>query len=117
MNDVDRLFLLPTRVLDFTSERARALSTNLAHASEPGYRRVDVDFGELLEAARRGDVAKAKPHARIDADAPAGSNGNNVDFEREQVQIDKNSLLHELATFFVNAKLNALRAAIRGQGT
>jgi hypothetical protein len=31
------------------------------------------------------------------------------------VQLDKNALLHELATFWINSRLNSLRSAIRGQ--
>lgn len=121
MSRLDSPFELPNRLLDFTTARARALTTNIAHASEPGYRRVDVDFGSLVEAYQRqherGEadaISRAKPQAAIDEGAPVGANGNTVDFEREQVQIDKNALLHELATYFVNAKLNELRSAIRG---
>ncbi len=121
MNEIDHAFLLPSRVLDWTSARARALQSNLAHASQPGYRRVDVEFGGLLEAVRaareRGRVdvlERVRPSVAVDATAAAGENGNSVDFEREQVQIDKNALLHELATLVVNGRLNTLRAAIRG---
>ncbi len=124
MNDLDRAFLLPTRVLDWTAARARALSTNIAHATQDGYRRQDVDFGELVEAVRAerdhghaGAIQRAQPRTVEDRNAPIGANGNSVDFEREQVQIDKNALLHQLSTIVVNGTLETLRAAIRGQGT
>jgi flagellar basal-body rod protein FlgB len=107
--------------MDFTNARARALNTNLAHASDPGYHRVDVDFATLAKALREEDparreraLAKAAPHAEVDPDAPAGSNGNNVNFETEQIQSDKNALLHQLATLMVAGKLQQLRAAISG---
>lgn len=122
MNELDGAFLLPTRVLDWTSARARALSTNLAHASEPGYRRRDVDFADLVKAVRdehqngrAGALAKAAPKIAVDPSAEPGSDGNNVSFEQEQVEIDKNALLHELATTFLNARLNQLRSAISGR--
>lgn len=121
MNDLDRVFLLPHRVLDFTSARARALNTNLAHASEPGYRRVDVDFATLaaaLRAERRGRpgaIEDARPETAIDGDALPSDTGNTVQPDHEQVQVDKNALLHELAAFAMNARLNTLRSAIRGQ--
>jgi flagellar basal-body rod protein FlgB len=121
VNDLDRVFLLPHRVLDFTSARARALNTNLAHASEPGYRRVDVDFGTLAEAVRAerrgrdGATEGVRPATAIDEDALPSANGNTVQFDHEQVQVDKNALLHELAAFALNARLNTLRSAIRGQ--
>jgi flagellar basal-body rod protein FlgB len=122
MSNLTKGFDVASRLLDFTSARARALATNVAHASQPGYRRVDVEFGALLEAVRgerergqSGLLGKVKPEARVDEGALPGSNGNSVDFEREQVQIDKNALLHQLATEFINSKLNGLRSAIRGQ--
>ena len=122
MSDFDKSFELANRLLDFTSARARALTTNIAHATEPGYRRVDVDFDTLLKAVRAerdrghaGAIARAEPEATVDATAVPGKNGNSVNFELEQVQIDKNALLHQLATQVVNSKLNTLRSAIRGQ--
>ena len=124
MSELDSSFLIPVRVLDWTSARARALQTNLAHASEPGYRRVDVDFATLAKAMRdeqqkgkAGAIERARPSIETDRAAVAGPSGNSVEFEREQVQIDKNALLHELATFVVNGKLNSLRSAIRGTAT
>jgi flagellar basal-body rod protein FlgB len=123
VNEIDRAFLLPTRVLDWTSARARALQSNLAHAGEPGYRRVDVDFDELVKAVRKrrqdGDASlvRAQPTIEVDATAAAGPTGNTVSFEKEQVQLDKNELLHELATFIVSSKVSGLRNAIRGTAT
>ncbi|MBL8840757.1 MAG: flagellar basal body rod protein FlgB [Planctomycetes bacterium] len=124
MNDFDKSFAVTHKVLDWTTARARALTTNIAHASEPGYKRVDVSFGDLLEAVRaerergqQGALARAKPEAVVDLSAAPSSNGNTVDFEREQVQIDKNSLLHDLATYFASSKLNSLRSAIRGSAS
>jgi flagellar basal-body rod protein FlgB len=110
------------RVMDFTNARARALNTNLAHASDPGYRRVDVDFATLAKALREEDpvkreraLGKSLPQAVVDPDAIAGSNGNNVNFETEQIQGEKNALLHQLATLMVSGQLQQLRAAISGR--
>lgn len=124
MSDLLAGFDLAHKLLDFTTARARALTTNLAHASEPGYRRVDVSFASLLEAVRAeqqrgepGAIARAQPRTEVDGGATVGLNGNSVDFEREQVQLDKNALLHDLATAYLNSKLNSLRSAIRGHAS
>jgi flagellar basal-body rod protein FlgB len=110
------------RVMDFTSARARALNTNLAHASEPGYRRVDVDFATLAKALREcapekreQALAAARPQALPDATATPGLNGNDVTFEKEQVEVDRNALIHQLAALMVNSELQSLRAAISGR--
>lgn len=110
------------RVMDFTSARARALNTNLAHASEPGYRRVDVDFATLAKALREADPAKrdralaaAQPQTLKDPTATPGLNGNDVTFEKEQVEVERNALIHQLAALMVNSELQSLRAAISGR--
>ncbi len=124
MNDFDKSFAVTQKILDWTTARARALTTNIAHASEPGYKRVDVSFADLLDAMRaerdhgqKGALARATPKPEVDLFAAPSANGNTVDFEREQVQIDKNSMTHELATFFANSKLNSMRSAIRGHAS
>jgi flagellar basal-body rod protein FlgB len=124
VNELDRALLLPVRVMDWTSARARALQSNLAHASEPGWRRVDVDFAALARAVkderekgREGALAKARPETEVDATAVPGPSGNSVEFELEQTQIDKNALVHELAALVMGSKVDQLRAAIRGSAT
>jgi len=120
-NDLGSVIDVATRVMDFTSARARALNMNLAHASEPGYRRVDVDFSTLAKALQEEDAAKraralasVAPKVEVDATAPAGADGNTVNFEREQIQNDKNALIHELAAAMVSATLQQMRSAISG---
>lgn len=121
-HDLGAAIDIASRVMDFTSARARALNTNLAHASEHGYRRVDVDFATLAKALREEDparrekaLAKASPKPEIDATAPAGVDGNTVNFEKEQIQGDKNALLHQIAAMMVSSSLQQLRAAISGR--
>lgn len=122
MSDLEHVFGVAMQLLDWTSARARALNTNLAHASQPGYRRVDVDFAPFAKAAHEKDpdlrarlLAKTHPKIEVDRDAPESTNGNTVRFETEQIEVEKNALLHELATFVVNGKLQTLRAAISGR--
>jgi flagellar basal-body rod protein FlgB len=112
---------IASRVMDFTNARARALNENLAHASVPGYKRVDVDFSALAQAIEQQDarkrtqaLASLSPTVGVDRSAPAGADGNTVDFEREQIQIDKNALIHEIAAAMVSVSLQQMRSAISG---
>jgi flagellar basal-body rod protein FlgB len=121
-HDLTAIFDVSRRVMDYTSARARALSTNLAHASEAGYRRVDVSFETLAKALREEEAKKrdatlaaAAPRAEVDARAPVSGDGNSVSFEIEQVQGDKNALLHQLAATMVSNALQQMRAAISGR--
>jgi len=119
--DLSGVLDIASRVMDFTNARARALNLNLAHASEPGYRRVDVDFSTLAKALQEEDegkraqaLSRAAPAMEVDASAVAGADGNTVNFETEQIQLDKNSLIHEVAAAMVSATLAQMRSAISG---
>jgi len=121
-HDLTAIFDVAAKVMDYTSARARALNTNLAHANEAGYRRVDVSFETLAKALREQEVekrdaelAKAAPRAEVDARAVAGGDGNTVNFETEQIQSDKNGLLHQIAASMVSSTLQQMRAAISGR--
>ncbi|HET6163349.1 MAG TPA: flagellar basal body rod protein FlgB [Planctomycetota bacterium] len=116
------VFDVAAKVMDFTTARARALNTNLANAGTAGYRRVDVSFETLAKALREEEAKKrdatlaaAAPRAEVDARAPVSGDGNSVNFEIEQVQGDKNALLHQLAATMVSNALQQMRAAISGR--
>jgi flagellar basal-body rod protein FlgB len=115
------IFDVAAKVMDFTTARARALNTNLANAGTAGYRRVDVSFETLAKALREeakkrdATLAAAAPRAEVDARAPVSGDGNSVNFEIEQVQGDKNALLHQLAATMVSNALQQMRAAISGR--
>jgi len=120
---IDQALTVPERALDFTAARAAALARNVANASVPGYRRVDVSFAPLLAAERESSwpdrlqaFAGARPHAEVDAGAPPGPDGNNVVLENELVQIHKNGLVQQLAVELAAARIASLRLAISGRG-
>jgi len=119
--ELGSVFDVAAKVMDYTSARARALNTNLAHQNQPGYRRVDVDFTKLLDAVRAEGTDRerrlesVRPEIRTDQDAPVGENGNSVRFEQEQMEIEKNALLHEITAQMLNGRLNQLRSAISGR--
>jgi flagellar basal-body rod protein FlgB len=120
-HDLNSVFDVATKVMDYTSARARALNTNLANASTPGYRRVDVSFETLAKALREeetrkrdAELVKAAPAAAVDARAVPSNDGNSVNFEIEQIQSDKNGLLHQLAATMVSSALQQMRSAISG---
>lgn len=120
--NLDGNYLLVERMLDFVAAGNRALARNLANQSVPGYRRVDVDFSSLVQAARIRDrssrleaLEELRPAEQIDDRSPTGPNGNNVSVEHETTQLQRMALIHEMATQMAAGKTATLRLAIRGQ--
>ena len=122
MNELDRIFLPLSRTMDWNMAQARAVAQNLANASTPRYRRVDVDFRPFLEIARMQDrerqleaYSRMSPTIKEDRDAVGGPDGNSVDLDQETVLLHKVLMRHELAAQLTSGKLSGLRHAITGR--
>jgi len=120
--NLDAKFALIERVLDFASARSKALAGNLANRDTPGYRRVDVDFGSLVEAAgmtnakqRKRALAGLRPELVLDRKTPINSRGNNVAMENELTQLMQVSMIHEMAVQMAAGKSSSMRMAISGR--
>ncbi len=115
-------YLLAKTLLDASSIRHQALAGNLANVETPGYRRVDLSVGfeqELAAAVESGDfsaVATLKPALVEDPDAVAvRPDGNNVQLERELLEINRNALHYEFFTQYLSGSIKQLKTAISGR--
>jgi flagellar basal-body rod protein FlgB len=113
-------FDLLSRFLDVAALRHRAIAANIANANTPGWKHLGVRFEEDLAASlARGGAAQAariEPRLVWDKSAPARLDGNNVDVEREMVDLAKNTLLFETFARAAAIKAAMLRMAITGRG-
>ena len=114
-------YQLAREMLDAAVLRHEALASNIANAETPGYKRVDLapDFAAQLQAAMQGDGTLSHPIApRITEDTTAKTvrpDGNNVELEKELLQVGRNSTEHSFLTQVVSYNLRNLRTAITGQ--
>jgi flagellar basal-body rod protein FlgB len=122
MNDLDRMFLPVQKALGFSAASTEAVFRNIANANTPNYRRVQVSFEQLLEAAQLDSrvrrfkaLEKAVPELTTDQDTPAGANGNNVTLEKELTDLQRQMLLHEFAVRVAAGKYQGMRTAIAGR--
>ena len=119
---VDRTSAVLAKVLDGASARQRVLADNIANVGTPNYIRKEVRFeAQLHEAMTRAPQDPADDVENIDnvplditADkrTPPDAHGNNVDIEREMVDMAKNSLQYETATQLLSMEYRELRSAI-----
>jgi flagellar basal-body rod protein FlgB len=129
------------QVLDLRGYRQQILSADIANASTPGFKAVDLDFQEALNAAAsQGSTSgPAQPLWLVD-DArhlgPAGAglpaaaasvkyqigtpvtlDGNSVDLNQEKVAAAENAVQYEAAATFASQTVRMLTTAINGSAT
>jgi len=93
------------RALEVADERQKLLASNLANVDTVGYKRRDLDFREMLDYIS-GELKTLRttsnrhfpssdlrfPAIKIDKALSQRTDGNNVDFDREMVEILRNSM-------------------------
>jgi flagellar basal-body rod protein FlgB len=96
--------------------RQTTLSANVANANTPGYRRQDVDFHGVLNAAMQvGDpksVENAAFSPTVDSSAPMQADGNAVDIDVENANLAKNGLEYEALVSVASARIAILKSAM-----
>jgi len=113
MSSIDSNFEMLSRALDIAALRHKAIANNLANANTPGYRRLEVQFKQELDRVIHG---RAPLDARIVESAdPVGPNDNNVSFERELADLQKNALIYQTFAQLADLRMKGLRSAIQGQ--
>ena len=99
------------------AQRHEALAANLANASTPGYRRVDVDFHGALAAAL-GSGTRPPSSTRRSRPRPIASvgvtqaDGNSIDVDNESAKLAANALEQQAAVSSPKARTAILRSAI-----
>jgi flagellar basal-body rod protein FlgB len=98
------------------SLRQKAIANNVANLQTPGYRRVDVQFKELLAKAldSSGAVDLNEIEAQIyqPKNTAVKSNGNDVSMEVEVGEMVKNTLRHKAYIRLLQKKYRQLELAI-----
>jgi len=95
--------------LDGLVMRHKAVASNLANQSTPGYKRFDVVFEEQLEDVRMG--RKFQPELVVDKSA-GNADGNNVIAENEVGALTRIELVYQTLTRALAMKASWMRAAV-----
>lgn len=133
------------QVLALRAYRQEILSADIANASTPGFKAVDLDFSAALDAATTrklgadapstpkriwlvdssrhlGDIANAAPdpagqYVKYQAGNEVTLDGNSVDLDHEKVTAAANAVQYEAATTFASQTVRMMMIAITGSAS
>jgi flagellar basal-body rod protein FlgB len=128
--DLDSALGIHVQALQLRSRRAELLAENLANADTPGYKARDIDFKQVLGAARTNAEAlkTTQPgHIQSGAANPAGVartgfrnplqpslDGNTVDVQVEQAAFARNAVDYQTSLTLLSGRIRTLLTAIKG---
>jgi flagellar basal-body rod protein FlgB len=115
---IDTTQLALERSISGAAQRHEALAANLANATTPGYRRVDVDFHGALAAALGSSDAKSAVEqtsfsTQVDRSVGATqADGDTIDVDAESAKLAANALEQQAAVSVAKTRNAILRAAM-----
>ena len=114
---IDTTQLALERTIAGASQRHNALAANIANASTPGYRRVDVDFHGALSAALGSSDAKHAVETtgfatQADSIGITQADGNSIDIDNESAKLAANALEQQAAVSVLKARTAIMRSAL-----
>lgn len=102
--------------IEAESLRQKAIASNIANLETPGYRRIDVQFEQLLAGALNSsgdlDVSELEPQLYRPNKTSVNANGNDVNLETEVGEMVKNTLRHKTYIRVLSKKYKQLELAI-----
>jgi flagellar basal-body rod protein FlgB len=119
-------------MLDTSAARQRVIASNIAHVSTPGYKRLGVSFGIVLNKVQQSsnkdmsksenarppfssdDIVIHKPKI-VEVEDNYWNGVNNINIDQEMADLAKNQLDFEIAARLVNERFTQLKTAIRGR--
>jgi len=130
MGHQDTVLQVLVRALDAAALRQRVIADNIANSNTPGFKRSGVRFEEALRRALSeerlpllttrprhigsADPAAVEPEVVTERHTARRADGNNVDMEREMVELVANALAYRTAAQVLAAKFDGLRYVING---
>jgi flagellar basal-body rod protein FlgB len=121
------------KALDAAALRQKAIASNLANITTPGYQRIEVAFEDQLKLALdekklkgvtdqpghmplgRPDLDQVVPMAYRSQDPTLPGEINNVDVDMEAAKLAENQILFNFGIKFIQERKGAIESAISGQ--
>jgi len=117
------------RGLDYSVQKQKAISQNIANADTPNYKAKDVSFKSFLKNEMNANFMANKTNSKHfdfkygqtssnsiieKSDTSYSHNGNNVDLDTEMAQLAENQIYNQALVDRMNGQFNTLKSVIRG---
>jgi len=117
------------RGLDYSVQKQKAISQNIANADTPNYKAKDVTFKSVFENEMNANFMANKTNSKHfefkygqassnsiveKSDTSYSHNGNNVDLDTEMAQLAENQIYNQALVDRINGQFNTLKSVIRG---
>ncbi|WP_025785054.1 flagellar basal body rod protein FlgB [Sporosarcina sp. D27] len=114
--------------LNFSSDKSKAISQNVANVDTPNYKVKTVDFQNYLNDAKTAQLEAYRTDQRHLQFAPTATggtkhtyanfsynqNGNGVDMDKEQADLAANQIYYNALADRISSKFNSLNNVIKG---
>jgi len=101
------------KLQEYTILKQKVIANNIANVETPGFKAKDVKFVEEFERAlKSGDLQSAlriKPVVYVRKDLPVRNDGNNVNLEKEMVELQKNKMRFEVYSEMLRKKYKMIK--------
>lgn len=114
--------------LNFSSDKSKAISQNVANVDTPNYQVKTVDFKNYLHEAKTAQLEAHRTDRRHLPFSPTtfgsgtrnyssfryNQNGNGVDMDKEQADLAANQIYYNALADRISSKFNSLNNVIKG---
>ncbi|MFN0205557.1 MAG: flagellar basal body rod protein FlgB [Planctomycetota bacterium] len=115
LSGIDRSLGYVKHALEVSLLRQQAIQSNLANASTPTYKRVEVKFESLLPKDVDAQSFIGTKPAVVRDMSPGRADGNNVEFDVEYANLEKNRLQFEALAEIASLRIQGMRSAIQSK--
>jgi len=101
------------KMQDFAVIKQKVVANNIANVETPGFKAKDVSFKEeFSEALQKGDFVQAmqvEPKVYVRNDLSLRNDGNNVDLEKEMIELQKNRMKFDIYTELLKNRYSRIK--------
>ena len=131
-SSVSGLFDVLSQRLSWLNQKQGVIAENVANASTPGYKQLDVTpltFGDAMKKASIGMAVTDPRHivppsmAGVNAktfqskDTAVSLSGNSVDLEQQMAEVSKNTVDYQMMTSVYHKMLALMKISIKGNAS
>lgn len=111
------LFGVHGAALALRSQRLSLLASNIANAATPNYKARDIDFGQALDRATKGQSLESAVEGSVAYRVPVtpSLDGNTVELSTEQTLFAENAIQYRTTLSFLEGRIGTLKRALKGE--